>query len=143
MKKVVKKNIEAILALTPMQEGMLFHYLKDPGSDYYFEQLCLEVSGEIDRQCFEKAWDFVIETNEMLRTFFRWEKVKNPIQVTLKGHRVKPGYYDLSSFEHEVEIKRRVEKIKREDRDKGFDLREVPFRVIVCKIPGNNYNPFC
>jgi len=28
-----KKNIEDILPLTPMQEGMLFHYLKDRAGD--------------------------------------------------------------------------------------------------------------
>ncbi len=27
--KLIKKNIQDILALTPMQEGMLYHYLKE------------------------------------------------------------------------------------------------------------------
>jgi hypothetical protein len=48
MAKFDKKNIEDILSLTSMQEGMLFHYLKEPKSDHYFEQLSLEISGEID-----------------------------------------------------------------------------------------------
>jgi len=46
MKKLNKENIEDILVLTPMQEGMLFHYLKDLESDYYFEQLTLEIKGD-------------------------------------------------------------------------------------------------
>ncbi|HLP58633.1 MAG TPA: hypothetical protein VK186_07385 [Candidatus Deferrimicrobium sp.] len=40
--------IENILALTAMQEGMLFHYLRDPQSENYFEQLSLGISGAID-----------------------------------------------------------------------------------------------
>ena len=79
--KLDRENIEDILALTPMQEGMLFHYLKDPESDAYFEQVSLEISGDIHKETFEQAWDFVIEANEMLRTVFRWDKVKNPVQV--------------------------------------------------------------
>jgi iturin family lipopeptide synthetase B len=38
MEELDKRNIEDVLALTPMQEGMLFHYLKDPTSDYCFLQ---------------------------------------------------------------------------------------------------------
>jgi len=37
MKITDKKGIQDILALTPMQEGMLFHYLKEPEGDLYFE----------------------------------------------------------------------------------------------------------
>ena len=50
MDKLDKKNIENIAALTPLQEGMLFHYLKDPKNDIYFEQLSLDISGEIDME---------------------------------------------------------------------------------------------
>ena len=45
MKKLDKRNIEDIFALTSMQEGMLFHYLEDRGGTRYFEQLSLEISG--------------------------------------------------------------------------------------------------
>ena len=86
MKGLEKKDIEDIFALTPMQQGILFHYLKDPRGELYFEQLSLEISGEIDTEIFKKAWNLTIETNEMLRTVFRWEKVENPIQIILKNH---------------------------------------------------------
>jgi len=50
-----KSDIEDILSLTPLQEGMLFHYLKDPSTAVYFEQLCLNISGQMDRALFEKS----------------------------------------------------------------------------------------
>ncbi|UCH96255.1 MAG: hypothetical protein JSV88_05200, partial [Candidatus Aminicenantes bacterium] len=83
MKRLNKNHIEDILALTPMQEGILFHYLQAPESDRYFEQICLHLSGSIDIKRFEQAWQVVIDTNEMLRTVFRWEKVEEPLQVIL------------------------------------------------------------
>ncbi|MCP5054751.1 MAG: amino acid adenylation domain-containing protein, partial [bacterium] len=132
-KNSVKRNIEDILALTPMQEGMLYHWLKDPGSDHYFEQLSLDISGKIDPERFEKAWNFVIETNEMLRTAFRWEKVDNPVQIILREYSLQPEYYDLSRDE-ESQKKNRLEGIKFEDSCKKFDLRFVPFRVSLCKL---------
>jgi fengycin family lipopeptide synthetase D len=132
MDKLDKKNIENIAALTPLQEGMLFHYLKNPKNDDYFEQLSLDISGEIDMKSFEKAWNLVLETNEMLRTVFRWEKMKNPVQMALKTHRFKPRYYDLSGAAP-GEKRKIIEKIKIKDRKKKFDLKEVPFRITLCK----------
>ena len=69
---------------------MLFYYLKDPENDHYFEQLSLEVSAKIDVEIFEKAWNVVIETNEMLRTSFRWEKSNKP-EAHLHGRTASPS----------------------------------------------------
>ncbi len=138
MTKLIKKNIEDILALTPMQEGMLFHYLKNSVSEHYFEQLSLEISGEIEPDIFEKAWNFVIETNEMLRTLFRWENVENPIQVILKKHYLQLRYHDITGKEGN-EKKKQVEKINIRDRKEKFDLQEVPFRVNLCRLEKAKY----
>ena len=138
MSKLDKRNIEDILPLTPMQEGMLFNYLKTPASEIYFEQLILDISGRIDNIIFEKAWNFVIETNEMLRAVFRWEKVPNPIQLILKKHPFQPVYYDFSSMDGN-EKRPHPEEIKIKDRREAFDLREVPFRVILCKEEEKKY----
>jgi amino acid adenylation domain-containing protein len=128
-----KEDIEDIIALTPMQEGMLFYYLKNPASDLYFEQLCLEISGEIDVKYFEQAWNSVVENNEMLRTVFRWEKMEKPIQVTLREHYIKVRYYDLSNRDDEEKDKP-VEEIKTKDKEEKFDLHCVPFRVTLITL---------
>jgi amino acid adenylation domain-containing protein len=138
MKRLDKNNIEDILSLTPMQEGMLFHYLEDPESDHYFEQLTLEISGDIDFHLFERAWNFVIETNEMLRTVFRWEKLERPIQIFLKEHKIQPGYYDFSA-KGPKQKEKCLEDLKIADRKEKFDLREVPFRLTLCKIAKSRY----
>jgi hypothetical protein len=131
--KLNKENIEDIIALTPMQEGMLFYYLKDPASDLYFEQLCLEISGEIDVKYFEQAWNSVVENNEMLRTVFRWEKMEKPTQVILKEHYIKVRYYDLSSRDDEEKHKP-VEEIKTKDKEEKFDLHCVAFRITLITL---------
>ncbi|MCP4150412.1 MAG: amino acid adenylation domain-containing protein, partial [bacterium] len=142
LKKLGKKNIEDILALTPMQEGMLFHYLKNPHNDYYFEQLSLDISGQLTVDCFKKAWNSVIDSNEMLRTVFRWEKMEHPVQIILKKHTLqsachnffnKPGEAISMNSTHDW-----LEEFKEEDRKKGFDLRDVPFRVTLCKKANEN-----
>jgi len=122
MKKFDEKNVEDLWALTPTQEGMLFHYLKNPENNDYFEQLILEIAGKIEVEIFEKAWNFVIRTNEMLRTVFRWRPVKKPVQLVLKVHDFNVNYKETEA-----------------DIEEPFDLREVPFRVTLCKIEDNRY----
>ncbi|MCP4154472.1 MAG: hypothetical protein GY757_42500, partial [bacterium] len=147
MKKLNKQNIEGILALTTMQEGMLYHYLKEPESPLYFEQLSLEITGDIQRTLFEETWNTVIQTNEMLRTVFRWQKMENPVQIALKEHKIQPLYNDLTDIDHtgnktqnrEQYIKEQHQQIKTKDRQKKFNLQEVPFRVTLCKLAENKY----
>jgi len=142
MKKLDKKNIEDILTLTSMQEGMLFFYLKDPKNDLYFEQLCLEAAGEIDSTIFEQAWNLVIKTNEMLRTLFRWKEVKKPMQIILKQHELRVNLLDYSDADKKylkLKEEKPIEDLKKEDRKKKFDLTTVPFRVTLCKLAKERY----
>jgi acyl carrier protein len=128
-----KENIEDIIALTPVQEGLLFHYLRDRDSTRYFEQLCLEVSGKIDIDIFRKAWHFVVETNEMLRTVYRWHNLKKPVQIVLKKFQLNLKCVDYTTvyFDDKETL---IKEIKNKDRNETFDLREIPFRITLNKI---------
>ncbi len=138
MRQLEKKNIKDILMLSPLQEGMLFHYLKDPQSEQYHEQLSLKVTGEIKLELFEKAWHWVSKTNGMLRTVFRWEKLEKPTQIVLKEHTCTITYIDLSSENNNTTASRLLE-IKAKDRQTPFDLHEVPFRIMLCKLGDKHY----
>ncbi|MCP4148757.1 MAG: AMP-binding protein, partial [bacterium] len=83
-----------------------------------------------------------IQTNEMLRTVFRWQKMENPVQITLKEHKVQPLYIDYTGNKtqnSQQQIEEQHQQIKAKDRQKKFDLQEVPFRVTLCKFAENNY----
>jgi amino acid adenylation domain-containing protein len=133
-----RKDVEEILSLTPLQEGMLFHYLKSPDDNLYFEQLCLNLSGEIDSGHFRRAWEMVTDTNEMLRTVFRWKKLKRPVQIVLKSHPIQIRYHDISSSPA-AEREQRLKEIKVRDREATFDLQQVAFRVTLCKEAEDRY----
>lgn len=133
MQKVDKNNICDIVALSPMQKGMLYHYQKDPDCSQYFVQLRLGISGNLDLEILEKAWNLVIQKHEMLRTVFRWKKVKEPLQIILKNYEIRLSIHDLDSLPAE-EQEKRLGRIREEDRENGFDLGDVPFRVTVCKL---------
>ncbi|NDI34210.1 non-ribosomal peptide synthetase [Chengkuizengella sediminis] len=135
-KKIDKENIENILALTPTQEGMLFHYIKNKEKNEYIQQLSIQLSGEICVETIQKSWQHVMTTNEMLRTIFRWTKLKHSVQVVLKNVEVPIKIVDYSnrSVKDQEEL---VQELKEQDKQIGVDIETSPFRVTVCLLTEN------
>lgn len=139
MEKQVNRNIEDIYALSPAQEGMLFQYLKNPAAQQQFEQLTLRISGNMNREIFTDAWNSVIRNHEILRSVFRWEKLKKPVQMILKESRVDIRYYDWSGSDfpgNPTNIEALLKEVLEKDKAEGFSLITVPFRITLCKISG-------
>ena len=131
--KIDKKNLQDILALTPLQEGILFHYLLDPQDGQYFGQLSLEISGDINVNIFKQTWNLIVESNEMLRTVFRWEMIDNPVQIIKKKHDINLVYHNFSKLDN-IQKQKQVKHIIKKDRENKFNLQDVPFRITLCKI---------
>lgn len=135
-KKIDKSNIEDIIKLTPLQEGILFHYLSNPESKQYNEQLWISIYGHIEEDLFEKAWDFVINTNEMLRTLFRWDKLEHPIQMILKKLKVKIEKYNLTGSNYG---KSDLENIREKIRTTPVNIETEPFKIVLIKVEKEKY----
>ncbi|BFH67908.1 hypothetical protein J27TS7_37260 [Paenibacillus dendritiformis] len=136
--KLDKSNVEDILALTPMQSGMLLQYLKNPDTTQYVELIQLDISGEIDFSLFEQSWTCVVQANEALRTLFRWEEVNQPVQIVLKQHRPVIRYENYSELDEEARARRIAARIAA-DRQEKFQLDQVPFRLTLCKQSGRKH----
>jgi len=138
-----RQNVEDILALTPMQQGMLFHYLKHSESSEYFEQLSLRLSvlhckshrlcRKIDIKTIQMAWNHVALCNEMLRTVYRWDKLEAPVQAVLKSYEVPVRLYDIKDKDRK-EQEKLITDIKQNDINMGIDIRKEPFRITVIEL---------
>lgn len=137
--KLDKNNVEDILPLTGLQEGMLFHYMLTPDSLDYHEQISISLAGDIKIDLLQKAWDFVIEQNEMLRSVFRWKGIDKPIQAILKNHKVVIKEYDFSNEDIPVR-ERLIQDIKSSDFRSRINLENETLRVYLCKCSNNEYN---
>ena len=136
--KLDRSNIEDIMPLTPMQEGMLFHYIMEADSLEYHEQISLGFTGDLDVDLMQKAWDFVICNNEMLRTVYRWKNINNPVQVILKNHQVVVHYHDLSEGLDSLK-ESMLEKIKQADLQNRINIEEETLRITLCKCGENDF----
>ncbi|MGL4346224.1 MAG: non-ribosomal peptide synthetase, partial [Cellulosilyticaceae bacterium] len=132
--KLDKNNVEAILPLTPLQNGMLFHYLESPQSLQYFEQLIVTIEGQMDKNLIAKAWEYVTESNEMLRTVIRWDKLEKPMMVILKQKQIPIRevvcLQNLDQF---------YKDLKENDRSEGLDISEDPIRITLSQLSDTNF----
>jgi tyrocidine synthetase III len=134
-----KKNIENIFDVTPLQEGLLFHYLKgEQHNQQNFEQICLYMRGKLDLGLFSRAWDLVVRNNEMLRTAFRWKRLNRPVQVTLKENPIHIHFTDLADLSPDLQ-EAAIMDIKSADKARLFDLEDTPFRVNAILLSGDRF----
>ncbi len=74
-------NIQDIYALSPLQDGILFHHLLETEGDPYLliTQMAFESRALLDR--YLEAMQQVVKRHDILRTAFIWEHLSNPAQV--------------------------------------------------------------
>ncbi|MCR8843802.1 amino acid adenylation domain-containing protein [Paenibacillus sp. SC116] len=137
-KQIDRDQVQDVIGLTPLQEGMLFHYVNPQDREHYFEQLCVWLEGDVKGELIQLAWNFVISANEALRSVFRWQQLKAPLQIVLKKWELSIINHDCSHMTAE-QREGYLDSLKKADRQQGFDLTEVPFRVILCKESEQRY----
>lgn len=131
-----RADVENIHPLTPVQQGMLFHALLEPGSQAYFEQLSWRVRGELDVAAFEAAWNALIERHASLRSMFVHEGTDTPLQVVLRSRPIAVTRLDLRG----VDAERGVHEYKAADRARPFLLgREPLLRVAVLRLADDRF----
>lgn len=48
MSQFSKDQVQDMYYLSPMQEGMLFHAILNPGQSFYLEQITMKVKGSLN-----------------------------------------------------------------------------------------------
>ncbi len=124
--------LEAEYPLSPIQHGLLFHYLSRtvPGVD--LEQIVCSLHEDLDLVAFGRAFEDVVSRHAVLRTSFRWEDVEEPLQAV---HREASLPLELHDWREVPPASQpgRLDAFLRSDRARGFDLREPPRRVAILR----------
>lgn len=118
-------NVQDVYPLSPMQEGMLFHSLKAPGSGVFVEQLHTQLRGDFQIERFQQAWSVVISNHDALRTSILWDGLDEPLQVVNRAADLPWTIFDWSQRNPQSQEHAFAELLSR-DRAKGFDLVDAP-----------------
>ena len=73
-------NVQSAYPLSPLQMGMLYHALKEPGSGVDIEQIVFKLREPLDLSAWERAWKALLQRYDILRSSFHWEDVDAPVQ---------------------------------------------------------------
>ena len=115
-------EIEDVLPLTPLQEGLLFHALYDAAApDVYTVQLDLELTGALDADRLMAAVQALVARHASLRACFRHDGLRAPVQVIVPRASVPWRRIDLSMLP-EAEREQRLAAVR--ERVAVADLRD-------------------
>ncbi|MCQ1581023.1 non-ribosomal peptide synthetase [Streptomyces parvus] len=119
------RDIADIYELSPIQQGLLYEQLAQPGLGIYVEQLGLEFSGTMHPEHFERAWQLVVDRHSILRTSFHWRKDGSAVQVVHGSARLPLETLDWRDLDERTQEERLRASLDAE-RAEGFDLTDVP-----------------
>ena len=119
------KLIENAYELSPMQQGMLFHAMGEPGSGVDIEQIVCRLDEPLDTAAMLRAWDLIASRHTILRTAFVWENVAEPLQQVEDAVRIPSELFDWRTTAS-AEQTARWDQLLADDRRQGFELSGAP-----------------
>ncbi|MFK4473065.1 amino acid adenylation domain-containing protein/non-ribosomal peptide synthase protein (TIGR01720 family) [Paenibacillus sp. RC73] len=121
-------GLNKMMHLSPLQEGLLFHYLDHPSSDQYFVQVSWKYHGRLEVNRYQEAWSHVIAENDCLRTCYVWDELDKPIQCVLRKVELDWTFLDFRTESPDRQQKY-IEQWATSDRNRRFDLHQPAYRI--------------
>ncbi|WP_429496550.1 amino acid adenylation domain-containing protein [Paraburkholderia youngii] len=128
-------NIQDIYALSPLQEGILFHHLLASQGDPYLQASQMAFAGRDLLERYLAAVQRVVDRHDILRTSFVWEGLSSPAQVVWRQARLEVVEVELDEAEGPApeQLRRRFD-----PRGQRIDLGRAPLiRCVTAREPGS------
>ncbi|WP_221933408.1 non-ribosomal peptide synthetase [Flavobacterium sp. ZT3R18] len=131
-------SLEDVYRLSPLQQGIYYHWLSDRSSPMYFEQMSYRIKAfDLTVDLVKAAYDQLILRHGVLRTGFSYDLADEPLQIVRKNV---PSTFSYKCKLEESALEDYVERIKLEDRALGFDLESASqMRLLLLDLGNNDY----
>ncbi|HEX2204790.1 MAG TPA: amino acid adenylation domain-containing protein [Longimicrobium sp.] len=132
-------NVADAYALTPVQEGMLFHARLDPAAGVYVVQLWTPLLGPLDAAALHEAWRWAVARHPSLRTGFVSAGLPRPMQVVHREAALPWTELDWRGLS-EDELEARKAAFLADDLARGFDLAAPPLiRLALARVADDEH----
>ncbi|WP_189750392.1 non-ribosomal peptide synthetase, partial [Streptomyces tendae] len=121
-----QSGLEAVLSLTPLQEGMLFHALYDESAaDVYISQMAVEIEGRLHVELLRDSARTLLRRHAGLRGGFLRRRSGQAVQIIPKEVRLPWEHVDLGSLGPR-EQRERLLRLTAQDLERRFDMSAPP-----------------
>lgn len=130
-------EIEDVLPLTPLQEGMLFHSrmaAEADASPLYREQFVHAIRGRVDAEALCRALQHLHDRHAALRTEFHWEGLEAPVQLVRTAVPVELPCVDLRD---EADPEARFEQLRAAEHAEPLRLERAPVSRFTIALLGD------
>ncbi|WP_338743669.1 amino acid adenylation domain-containing protein [Actinomadura luteofluorescens] len=130
--------IEDIHPLSPLQQGLLFHTLREADSAVYLSQTTALLSG-LDPVAFRESWEQTVAWHPALRSAFLWEGADEPVQVVYRRVPVRFDTQDWRGLPPDA-MRQRLTAFLDRDRNEPFQLSHAPLaRYALLRLGEDDY----
>ncbi len=117
-------DVEDQYPLTPLQQGLFYHLLRNPGGDEYTAQLGLRFH-DTDLDRLRADWETLFRRHPVLRTSFGWDGSGEPVQTVRRDTTPPIADVDLRCLPP-AEREEQVADFLTQDRARGFEPGDAP-----------------
>ncbi|KAF9199106.1 hypothetical protein BGZ49_010819, partial [Haplosporangium sp. Z 27] len=124
-------NIQDIYALSPLQDGILFHHIMATKGDPYLLVVKMSFSDRDSLDSYMNAVQKVVDRHDILRTSVMWENLSSPAQVVLRKAELSVTELSLDTSDGPI-----IDQITRltDPREHRIDLTQGPLiRFVVAQ----------
>jgi len=121
-----KADVEDSYPLSPLQQGMLFHGMSPAGAGSYVQHAICDLREDVDAALLERAWSRAIERHAVMRTAFRIESLREPVQEVLREVDLGWTREDWTDLAPGDDQEARFEAYVDADRQRDFDPKRAP-----------------
>ncbi|MEU7214215.1 non-ribosomal peptide synthetase [Nocardia iowensis] len=134
--EAVHGPLAALLPLSPLQEGLLFHAIRDGAADVYTLTARIDLSGPLDAQRLMTAFDGVVARHPNLGAAFHYAALDRPVQAIPRSVRIPWRQVDLSALPARTAVAA-ADRLEIEAAEHHFVIDRSPLlRALLIHLPG-------